>query len=92
MTAKASTTADVSKKQGEASECPVIDTLSASVKKLIAKGKEQGYITYDELNKALPDDKASSEQIEDVMSMLSEIGLNLIENEEAEDVAAGASV
>ena len=56
---------------------------------MIAKGKERGYVTYDELNAALPQDQVSSEQIEDTMSMLSESGINVVENEEGEDNAEG---
>ena len=52
---------------------------------MIAQGKEKGYVTYDDLNKALPPDHVSSEQIEDTMSMLSEAGINVVENEETED-------
>ena len=51
---------------------------------MITQGKEKGYVTYDDLNKALPPDQVSSEQIEDTMSMLSEMGINVVENEEAE--------
>ena len=49
------------------------------------RGARAGYITYDQLNQVLPPDQVSSEQIEDVMSMLSEMGINIIEDEEAED-------
>ncbi len=63
----------------------LLDTQSASVKRLIARGKERGYITFDELNAVLPPDQNSSEQIEDVMSMLSEMGMQVVEGEEAED-------
>ncbi|MEM9715576.1 MAG: RNA polymerase sigma factor RpoD [Pseudomonadota bacterium] len=61
------------------------DTSQEAVKKMIAEGRERGYITYDELNAVLPPDQVSSEQIEDVMSMLSEMGINLIEADEVED-------
>ena len=64
---------------------PMLDMSQAAVKKMIAQAKTKGYITYDELNKVLPQDQFSSEQIEDVMSMLSEMGVNVIEAEEAED-------
>jgi len=67
----------------DASDAPLIDLNEAAVKKLIARGKKRGYITYDELNEALPQDQMSSEQIEDVMSALSDMGVNLVENEEA---------
>ncbi len=52
---------------------------------MLLLGKEKGYITYDELNKTLPSDQVSSEQIEDTMSMLSEMGINVVENEDIED-------
>jgi RNA polymerase primary sigma factor len=58
----------------------------ASIKKMIAQAKERGYITYEQLNQALPPEQVSSEQIEDVMSMLSEMGINVVEDdEESED-------
>jgi RNA polymerase primary sigma factor len=62
-----------------------LDMSQAAVKKMIADAREKGYITYDQLNQVLPPDQVSSEQIEDVMSMLSEMGINIIEDEEAED-------
>lgn len=55
---------------------------------MVAKGKERGYVTYDELNAALPPEDASSEQIEDTMAMLSEMGINVVENEEQEEAAS----
>ena len=66
----------------------LLDMSQLSVKKMIAQAKLRGYITYDELNEFMPPEQVSSEQIEDVMAMLSEMGINVIENEEAgEDVA-----
>ncbi|MFY0681360.1 MAG: RNA polymerase sigma factor RpoD [Thalassovita sp.] len=62
-----------------------LDMSQAAVKKMIAEARERGYITYDQLNQVLPPDQVSSEQIEDVMSMLSEMGINIIEDEEAEE-------
>ncbi|MFC2968211.1 RNA polymerase sigma factor RpoD [Acidimangrovimonas pyrenivorans] len=62
-----------------------LDMSQAAVKKMIAEAKERGYITYDQLNTVLPPEQVSSEQIEDVMSMLSEMGINVIENDEAEE-------
>jgi RNA polymerase primary sigma factor len=64
---------------------PVIDSLGATIKKMLAKGKERGYVTYDELNTALPPEQFSSEQIEDVMANLNEMGINVVENDDAED-------
>jgi len=63
---------------------PMLDMSQAAVKKMIAAAKARGYITLDALNKALPQDQVSSEQIEDVMSLLSEMGVNVVEEEEAE--------
>ncbi|MFO1173782.1 MAG: RNA polymerase sigma factor RpoD [Paracoccaceae bacterium] len=69
-----------------------LDMSQAAVKKMIADARERGYITYDQLNQALPPEQVSSEQIEDVMSMLSEMGINVIEEEEAEEGEGGAVV
>ena len=69
--------------KNEGGDAPLIDLNEASLKKLISRAKKRGYITYDELNEALPQDQMSSEQIEDVMSALSEMGVNIVENEEA---------
>ncbi|QDM39884.1 MULTISPECIES: RNA polymerase sigma factor RpoD [Bacteria] len=63
-------------------DAPLIDLNEASVKKLIMKAKRRGYVTVDELNEALPQDELSSEQIEDVMSAISEMGVNIVENDE----------
>ncbi|TMV77518.1 RNA polymerase sigma factor RpoD, partial [Thioclava sp. BHET1] len=62
-----------------------LDMSQAAVKRMIAEARDRGYITYDQLNQVLPPEQVSSEQIEDVMSMLSEMGINVIENEEAEE-------
>ncbi|NVK19295.1 MAG: RNA polymerase sigma factor RpoD [Methylocystaceae bacterium] len=85
MSAKAANQTEAKTKQEEGGDGPLLDSLGAAVKKMLAKGKERGFITYDELNTALPPDKMSSEQIEDTMSALSEMGINVVENEEAED-------
>jgi len=72
----------------------VLDMSQAAVKRMISAARERGFITYDQLNQVLPPDQVSSEQIEDVMAMLSEMGINVIEEEEAEegDDAAGGQV
>ena len=62
-----------------------LDMSQAAVKKMIAEAREKGYITYDQLNNVLPPEQVSSEQIEDVMSMLSEMGINIIEDDEVEE-------
>ena len=69
----------------------LLDTNAVAVKRLIAKGKERGYITFDELNAVLPSEQNSSEQIEDVMAMLSEMGIQVVESEETEDTEAPAA-
>ncbi|MBZ6378887.1 RNA polymerase sigma factor RpoD [Pacificimonas flava] len=66
-------------------DAPLIDMNDAAIKKMIARAKKRGFITYEELNEALPQDQMSSEQIEDVMSALSEMGINVTESEEDED-------
>ena len=88
MATKAASTAEVSERQEDTPDSPVLDSLSANVKKMVAHGKERGYVTYDDLNAALPPDQVSSEQIEDTMAMLSEMGINVVENEESEEAAA----
>ena len=77
-------TADTEEKN-EAGDAPLIDLNEASIKKLIARARKRGVITYDELNEALPQDQMSSEQIEDVMSALSEMGVNIVESDDGED-------
>ena len=67
----------------DSGDAPLLDLNEASVKKLIAKAKKRGYLTYDELNAALPQDQMSSEQIEDVMSALNDMGVNIVEQDEA---------
>jgi RNA polymerase primary sigma factor len=81
-------------------DAPLLDMSDAAVRKMITRAKQRGYVTYDELNRVLPSDKVSSEQIEDTMAMLSEMGINVIESEEQEEadgeqvpaVAAGRQV
>ncbi len=62
-----------------------LDMSQAQVKRMIAEAREKGYITYDQLNTVLPPDQVSSEQIEDVMSMLSEMGINIIEDYDVDE-------
>jgi RNA polymerase primary sigma factor len=64
-----------------------MDANSAAIKKLILRAKERGYITYEELNQILPPDQMSSEQIEDSMAALSEMGITVIESEDQDDSA-----
>ena len=69
-----------------------LDMSQAAVKKMIAEARDRGYITYDQLNTVLPPEQVNSEQIEDVMSMLSEMGINVIEDEDEADEAEGGAV
>jgi RNA polymerase primary sigma factor len=69
----------------EAGDAPLIDLNDASVKKLIARAKKRGVVTYDELNEALPQDQMSSEQIEDIMSALNDMGINVVDSAEGGD-------
>ncbi len=81
-------------------DAPLLDMSDAAVRKMVTRAKQRGYVTYDELNRVLPSDKVSSEQIEDTMAMLNEMGINVIESEEQEEaegeqvpaVAAGRQV
>jgi len=88
MASKAANTAEVSENREEAAEAPLLDSIAAAIKRMLARGKERGYLTYDELNAALPPDQVSSEQIEDTMTILSELGINVIESEESEEPAS----
>ena len=78
---------EASEQNEAAGDGPLMDSVTAAVKKLIAKGKERGYITIDELNAVMPPDDSASEQIEDVMTLFSEMGVNVVENEESEEAS-----
>ena len=64
---------------------PLLDLTDAAVKRMIKLAKKRGYVTYDELNEVLPSEEFSSEQIEDVLGQLTEMGINVVESEEAEE-------
>jgi RNA polymerase primary sigma factor len=66
----------------DGTDAPLIDLNEGAIKKLIARAKRRGVITYDELNEALPQDQMSSEQIEDIMAAISEMGINIVESDE----------
>src|SRR5690625_1941082 len=72
---------------GEA-QTPTVDVSQADIKKMIARAKTRGFITYDELNRALPSEQFSSEQIEDIMSMISEMGINIVESDDEAEAEA----
>jgi RNA polymerase primary sigma factor len=88
MASKAANTVEATETREEAAEAPLLDAIAAAIKKMMARGKERGYVTYDELNAALPPEQVSSEQIEDTMTVLSELGVNVIESEESDEANA----
>ena len=76
----------------ESTDSPLLDMSDQAVKRMIKLAKQRGFVTYDELNEVLPSEKVSSEQIEDTMSMLSEMGINVVETEEeSEDLPAATT-
>ena len=75
-------------KKPEAEDAPLIDLNEASIKKLISKAKKKGYVTYDELNAALPQGEMSSDQIEDIQSALSDMGVQIVESDEDAEAEA----
>jgi len=82
-------------KQDETTDSPLIDSSQDSIKEMITAAKKRGYITYDALNDALPQAEMSSEKIEDIMTMLSEMGVNVVDeadSEEAEEAPAKKAV
>jgi len=83
----ATKTAD--KKGGEATEAPqtdspLLDLSDAAVKRMIKLAKKRGFVTHEELNEVLPSEEVTSDQIEDIFAMLNEMGINVVEQEEAE--------
>ena len=69
-------------KTKDTEDAPLIDLNEASIKKLIAKAKKRGYVTYDELNEALPQGEMSSDQIEDIQAAISEMGVQIVESDD----------
>ncbi|MGQ0446527.1 MAG: RNA polymerase sigma factor RpoD [Beijerinckiaceae bacterium] len=71
----------------EVADGPLLDLTDAAVKRMIKLAKKRGFVTYADLNAVLPSEEVSSEQIEDILAMLSEMGINVIENEEHDDAS-----
>ena len=69
----------------ETPDGPLLDLSDAAVKKMIKAAKKRGFVTYDELNAVLPSQEVASEQIEDILAMLSDMGINVIETDEVEE-------
>ena len=90
MATKTAEAEDQEQTQAEPADGPVLDMSDAAVKKLIKTAKARGFVTYDELNEVLPSEEVSSEQIEDTMSMLSDMGINVIDTDEAEEARGGS--
>ncbi|MEL7525084.1 MAG: RNA polymerase sigma factor RpoD [Pseudomonadota bacterium] len=85
MVAKATQADENQEASTDGPDGPLLDLSDAAVKKMIKAAKKRGYVTYDELNEVLPSEQVSSEKIEDTMSMLSDMGINVIDSDEAED-------
>jgi len=83
-------TKEIAETRDDAAE-PLIDGITAAVKKMLARGKERGYVTYDELNGVLTPDRVTSEQIEDVMALLNDMGINVVDSDESEETPAPAA-
>jgi RNA polymerase primary sigma factor len=75
----------------EVADGPLLDLTDAAVKRMIKLAKKRGFVTYADLNAVLPSEEVNSEQIEDILAMLSEMGINVIENEEHDDASAEES-
>jgi len=87
---KAAVTAPPAREEG--GESPLLDAMSAAIKKMVGRGRDRGYVTVDEINAVLPPEQVSSEQIEDTLAMLSEQGINVVEGEDpGEDAAPPAA-
>src|SRR5262247_1364684 len=87
MATKAAEAEDQEQTPAEPADGPVLDMSDAAVKKLIKTAKARGFVTYNELNAVLPSEEVSSEQIEDTMSMLSDMGITVVESEDHEEGA-----
>jgi RNA polymerase primary sigma factor len=72
------------KEGAETSDSPLLDLSDAAVRKMIKLAKKRGYVTYEQLNAVLPSEEVTSEQIEDILAMMNELGINVVEQEDAE--------
>jgi RNA polymerase primary sigma factor len=73
------------KKPGESADAPLLDLSDAAVKKMIKSAKKRGYVTIEELNEVMPSTTFTTDQIEDIYSMLNEMGINVVESDEADE-------
>src|ERR1051326_2795003 len=81
---KENAAADTPEKDAAEAPSPLLDLSDAAVKKMIKQAKKRGFVTFDQLNEVLPSDQTSPEQIEDIMSMLSDMGINVTEADDSE--------
>ncbi len=91
MVKKESGNSDPDRGAVEVADGPLLDLTDASVKRMIKLAKKRGFVTYEELNAVLPSEEVNSEQIEDVLAMLNEMGINVVENEEQEEGEEGST-
>src|SRR5262249_20945279 len=91
MAAKTQAKPEVAETREETVDGPLMDSQTQAVMKMLARSKERGYVTYDELNAVLPPEQMSSEQIEDTLAMLNEMGINVVDSEESEEPAPAAA-
>ncbi|HET6376976.1 MAG TPA: RNA polymerase sigma factor region1.1 domain-containing protein, partial [Methylocella sp.] len=85
MAKKDSENSEAARGAVEVADGPLLDLTDAAVKRMIKLAKKRGFVTYEELNAVLPSEEVTSEQIEDVLAMLNEMGINVVENEEQDD-------
>ena len=76
---------DIDNEDYKNTDAPLLDSFGGALKKLITKGKEQGYITIEELNQALPSEKETSDQIEDIMAAISDMEISIISADETDE-------
>ena len=84
--------AEAKNEKSEVQDGPILDLSDAAVKKMIKAAKKRGYVTTEELNSVLPSEQVSSEQIEDTMAMLSDMGINVVEEDEVDDEVEGGDL
>ncbi|MET3612046.1 RNA polymerase primary sigma factor [Rhizobium aquaticum] len=91
MVTKAKENEEAESEREGATDGPLLDLSDDAVKKMIKVAKKRGYVTMDELNSVLPSEEVSSEQIEDILAMLSDMGINVVEDEEVDENAGAAA-
>ncbi|SCX25447.1 MULTISPECIES: RNA polymerase sigma factor RpoD [Agrobacterium] len=90
MATKVKENEEAENERDSATDGPLLDLSDDAVKKMIKAAKKRGYVTMDELNEVLPSDQVDPDRIEDIMAMLSEMGINVVEDEDAEEAPAEA--